>query len=90
MSLYEETGLYDTSETYESPQAEPEPQRAAARPEPSPGDAAKAALQVIAAPASLLTDVLSPDPSQSKLPMVLAVIGTCIFAMIWANSLDKK
>lgn len=90
MSLYEETGLYDTSEAYESPQAEPELQRPAARPEPSPSDAAKAALQVIAAPASLLSEVLPPDPSQSKIPWGLAVFGACIFAMIWANSLDKK
>ena len=100
MSCYDEDGGDDL---YPEPAQAPQSQPAGAAPQsspvssfpapasPSPSDAVAESLGLIAAgPAELLAEVLPADPSQSKLPIGLAVLGACAAAVIWANSLDKK
>jgi hypothetical protein len=52
-------------------------------------DAIGQALEVLASPAALLSEVLPANPGDSKLPYGLAVFGACVVAIIWANSIDK-
>jgi len=58
--------------------------------EPDPKEALSQAVQVIASPATLLSDVLPPDPSQSKIPQGLAILGCLAVACLWANSMMKE
>lgn len=94
MSLYGEYDgdggdMYDSS-GFPEPAPEPAPAAGSANPPSSPeSQAFSQSLQVIASPASLLSEVLPPDPSQSKLPMGLAIVGACIVGIILANSIDK-
>ena len=58
---------------------------------PSPSDGVVQSLEMIAAgPAALVAEVLPIDPAESKLPIGLAVLGACVAAVIWADSIDKK
>ena len=50
-----------------------------------PQTALVSAAELVANPAALLSDIFPSDPSQSKLPMPLAVLGLCVVGMIWAN-----
>jgi len=91
-------GLYDSVGTDPvSPKSNVTPirqpdtqQAAAASSEPDAASGAKAALEIIANPTSLLSDVLPADASQSKLPYGLAVLGLCGLAIWWANWVDEK
>lgn len=63
------------------------PAPSAQQQQPAKSDAAPSP---VAAVNQSLAEVLPPDPSQSKLPVGLAVLGLCIFGVIWANSIDQK
>lgn len=85
-------GLYDTGPS--SPQPKPVGRvipidLRPAPVEPDPAEALSQAVQVIASPTSLLSDVLPPDPNQSKIPQSLAILGCLAVACIWANSMMK-
>ena len=56
--------------------------------EPDPGEALMKTAAVVANPASLVVDAV--DPTQTKLPMGVAILGLCIVAAIWADSMSKK
>lgn len=78
-------GLYScNSDAYPPQQQQTEEQPA--QPEVSASDAVTKSVELITNPAALLSQAV--DPSTSKLPMGLAVLGACIFAMVWANSLS--
>lgn len=53
-----------------------------------PKAALVSAAELVANPSGLLSDVFPSDPSQSKLPLPLAVLGLCVVGMIWANWVD--
>ncbi len=84
--LYDSSGFPDSA-----PQPEPvvpAPAAGSANPPSSPeSQAFSKSLQVITNPASLVMDAV--DPSQTKLPMGVAILGACIVAMLWANSMSK-
>jgi len=86
-------GLYDTGPSL--PQPKPVGRvvpinRPAPTSEPDPKEALSQAVQVIASPATLLSDVLPPDPNQSKIPQGLAILGCLAVACLWANSMMKE
>src|SRR4051812_28160571 len=87
-------GLYDTGPSSPQPKQGPSPAtpvlQGRAIVEPDPAEALSQAVQVIASPASLLSDVLPPDPNQSKIPQSLAILGCLAVACIWANSMMKE
>jgi|SRR5271166_5901875 len=96
MSCYDDDGddeLYP--ESAQTPQSQPAAAATASSPaasaSPSPSTAVAESLGLIAAgPAELLAEVLPADPSESKLPIGLAVLGACAAAVFWAISLDEK
>ncbi len=59
-------------------------------PSVDPQTALVSAAELVANPSGLLSDVFPSDPSQSKLPMPLAVLGLCVVGMIWANWVEGK
>lgn len=79
-------GLYEAGPAPLSQNSDVAPSTAAV----DPSAAVVQSLEVIADPASLLSEVLPPDPATSKLPIGLAVLGLCVFGVIWANSIDQK
>ena len=97
MSVYdgnESGGLYDggdwetpTGSATAAPVASGAPESASQQ--VSASDAVGQALELIAAPVVLASEVFPSDPAQSKLPLGLAVFGACVVAIIWANSIDK-
>ena len=73
--------------------ATPQPQVEQQQQTPPPPSASQALVQtaeVIAAPQALAVEVLASDPAKSGLPLPLAILGACVAAAIWANSLDKR
>jgi len=87
-------GLYDTGPSSPPPQPKPVSRvvpidsRQTPTPEPDPGEALMKTAAVVANPASLVVDAV--DPTQTKLPMGVAILGLCIVAAIWADSMSKK
>lgn len=56
----------------------------------SPVDAVSAAVNLVANPAGLLSDVFPADPAQSKLPLGWAIVGACAVAVIFASWVEGK
>lgn len=86
MSMYDESDcgedLYSSTLQFNEATAKP------SEVEPPASEAVSAAARAIVSPASLITDVLPADPSESKIPIGLAVFGFCVALIVWANSLD--
>lgn len=88
MSMYGETAsdnLYGESAT---PLQKPQEAPKAADPAIDPQSAASEALQVMANPVKLASDVLTQDPARSKLPLGWAIFGACVAAIVLAAHFD--
>ena len=94
MSMYDENqdaGLYDYGQQPQPAEPSPAPASAPTAPQFSPSDAVADSLALLAGDTSkLFSEVLPPNPADSKLPFGLAVFGACIVGIIWANSIDGR
>ncbi len=89
------SGFYDDDEqdgglySFESDDSQPARQDVQTQ-QPSAADGLATTLDVVANPAKLLSDVIPPNPADSKFPLGWAVLGACAFAVLWAASIDSK
>ncbi len=88
MSIYGGDFSSDLYETGPPPQQKAQEAPKSADPAIDPQAATSEALQLIANPVKLASDVLTQDPATSKLPLGLAIFGTCIAAIVIAAHFD--
>lgn len=84
------TQLYAVGESSDGEQQRQQAQQGGAGPaQPDPGQALIQSIEAVAAPEGLVAQALPLDPSQSKLPLGWAIVGTCIAAILIASHFDK-
>ncbi len=95
MSMYDDN---DGGDLYEVPQQQqpqqtttPDlPPQVSQAPQFAPVDAVNASFNLLSGGGTeLLSEILPPNPADSKLPMGLAVLGACIVGILWADSFSR-